>query len=34
MGDKGDVVKPVGGIVQDAADRLPAPANPATRPAK
>lgn len=34
MGDKGDVVKSVGGIAQDTADRLPAPANPATHPTK
>jgi hypothetical protein len=34
MNDRGDVVKSVGGVVQGAADRLPAPANPVTRPVK
>ena len=34
MNDRGDVVKSVGGVVKGTADRLPAPANPATHPAK
>lgn len=34
MNDRGDVVKSVGSVVQGTADRLPAPANPATHSVK